>query len=114
MSNNITIRNIDPQQITISGAGQPTGITNVYVNDVDVTVGTKAYVLVPTNNNELINGAGYITAAEETDPTVPSYVKAISLADINSWNDKQDQLVSTQNIKSINNQTILGLSLIHI
>ena len=108
MSNNISIRNIDPQQITISGAGQPTGITNVYVNGVDVTVGTKAYVLVPTNNNELLNGAGYITAAEETDPTVPSYVKAISLADINSWNDKQDQLVSGSNIKTINNTSLLG------
>lgn len=108
MSNNISIRNIDPQQITISGAGQPTGITNVYVNGVDVTVGTKAYVLVPTNNNELLNGAGYITAAEETDPTVPAYVKAISLADINSWNDKQDQLVSGSTIKTINNTSLLG------
>lgn len=108
MMNSIKISNIAPQEITITGAGQVSGITNVYVNGVDVTIGSKAYVVVPTNNNELINGAGYITAAEETDPTVPSYVKAISLADINSWNDKQDALVSGTTIKTINSTSLLG------
>lgn len=108
MSNNISIRNIDPQEITINGAGTPTGITNVYVNGVDVTVGTKAYVIVPTKLSELTNDEGFITNAEETDPTVPSYVKNITQANINSWNNKQDQLVSTQNIKSINGNSILG------
>lgn len=108
MSNNIRILNLDPQEITINGAGTPTGITNVYVNGVDVTVGTKAYVIVPTKLSELTNDEGFITNAEETDPTVPSYVKNITQANINSWNDKQDQLVSTQNIKSINGNSILG------
>lgn len=108
MNNEIVIRNLDPQEITIQEGGTITGITNVYVNGTDVTIGTKAYVIVPTKLSELTNDEGFITNAEETDPTVPSYVKAITQADINSWNSKQDQLVNTQNIKSINNQSILG------
>ena len=108
MSNNIRIRNIDPQEIIIDGVGTPSGITNVYVNGVDVTVGSKAYVIVPTKLSELTNDEGFITAAEETDPTVPYYVKEITVADINSWNDKQDALVSGTTIKTINGNSILG------
>lgn len=108
MSNNIRIRNIDPQEIIIDGSGTPSGITNVYVNGVDVTVGTKAYVIVPTKLSELTNDEGFITAAEETDPTVPYYVKEITVADINNWNDKQDALVSGTTIKTINGNSILG------
>ena len=108
MSNNIRILNLDPQEITINGTGTPTGITNVYVNGVDVTVGTKAYVIVPTKLSELTNDEGFITNAEETDPTVPYYVKEITMADITTWNDKQDGLVSGVNIKTINNNSLLG------
>ena len=108
MNNGIRIRNIEPQEITIEGATTVAGITNVYVNGVDVTVGTKAYVIVPTKTSELTNDSGFITSYTETDPTVPAYVKAISLADINSWNDKQNLLVSGTNIKTINGNNILG------
>ena len=102
MNNEIIINNIDPQNITI----EETGITKVYVNGVDVTVGSKAYVIVPTKTSELTNDSGFITT--ETDPTVPSYVKSISQADINSWNNKQDLLVSGTTIKTINSQSLLG------
>lgn len=108
MNNEIIIRNLDPQEITINEGGTITGITNVYVNGTDVTIGTKAYVIVPTKLSELTNDEGFITNAEETDPTVPSYVKEITMADINSWNDKQDELVSGSNIKTINNNSLLG------
>lgn len=108
MNNEIIIRNLDPQEITINEGGTVTGITNVYVNGTDVTIGTKAYVIVPTKLSELTNDEGFITNAEETDPTVPSYVKEITMADINSWNDKQDELVSGSNIKTINNNSLLG------
>ena len=40
----------------------------------------------------------------EEDPTVPSYVKEISQANINNWNNKQNQLISGSNIKTINNE----------
>lgn len=107
MNNEIIINNIDPQNITIDGGGSiVAGITKVYVNGVDVTVDNKAYVIVPTKTSELTNNSGFITT--ETDPTVPSYVKAITNADINSWNNKQNLLVSGTNIKTINNTSLLG------
>ena len=107
MNNEIIINNIDPQNITIEETGSVvSGITKVYVNGVDVTVGSKAYVIVPTKTSELTNDSGFITS--ETDPTVPSYVKSISQADINSWNNKQDLLVSGTNIKTINSTSLLG------
>ena len=112
MNNKIKISNIAPQEIQINTGGGISGITNVYVNGVDVTLGTKAYVIVPTKLSELTNDEGFITS--ETDPTVPSYVKAISLSDINSWNSKQDALVSGTNIKTINNNNILGSGNIEI
>ena len=107
MNNEIIINNIDPQDIVIEGnTGAVVGITKVYVNGIDVTDGDKAYVLVPTMLSELYNDVGYITT--ETDPTVPSYVKAISIADINTWNSKQPLLVSGTNIKTINGTSLLG------
>ena len=105
--NEIIINNIDPQNIIVeSDAGVVYGITKVYVNGVDVTVDNKAYVIVPTRLSELQNDEGFIT--EEIDPTVPYYVKSITIADINSWNNKQDLLVSGTNIKTVNSQSLLG------
>lgn len=54
----------------------------------------------------------YIT--QETDPTVPSHVKNITQSNITSWNNKQEQLISGTNIKTINNQDILGNGNINI
>ena len=108
MNNEIIISNIDPQNIIIEGGGSTIGITTVYVNDVDVTVGSAAYVVVPTKLSELQNNVGFITSAQEQDPTVPYYVKQISISDINNWNSKQDELVSGSNIKTINGESILG------
>lgn len=106
MNNEIIISNIDPQQITINEGSHVTGITNVYVNGESVTVGSNAYIIVPTETSELINNSGFIN--EEIDPTVPYYVKAITLSDINSWTNKQPLLVSGTNIKTINNNSLLG------
>lgn len=107
MNNEIIINNINPQDIVIEGnTGAVVGITKVYVNGVDVTVGDKAYVLVPTKLSELTNDENFISS--ETDPTVPSYVKAITIADINTWNAKQPLLISGTNIKTINGTSLLG------
>lgn len=61
---------------------------------------------VPTNVGAFTNDVGYLT--EETDPTVPSHVKNITQNDITAWNEKQNTLVSGTNIKTINNQSVLG------
>ena len=61
---------------------------------------------VPTNVGAFANDVGYLT--EETDPTVPSHVKGITQNDITAWNEKQNALVSGTNIKTINNQSVLG------
>lgn len=106
MNNEIIINNIEPQQITLNGGGHISGITNVYVNGNDVTVGTKAYVVVPTRVSQLQNDADYISV--EVDPTVPSYVKEITQSDITAWNNKQALLVSGTNIKTINSESLLG------
>ena len=43
---------------------------------------------VPTQVSAFNNDAGYLTSYTETDPTVPSHVKAITTDDISSWNSK--------------------------
>ena len=102
----IDVRQNENQLILIDGGGNIVGITDVLVNGVTVVSGTIAYVIVPTKTSDLINDSGYITT--ETDPTVPSYIKQISIADINNWNNKQNALVSGSNIKTINNESLLG------
>ena len=42
-----------------------------------------------------INAAGYLQSFTETDPTVPSYVKNITEADITNWNNKLDTFTET-------------------
>lgn len=102
----ITLRQNDNQTILIDGGGAVIGITDVLVNGITVVSGNIAYVIVPTKTSDLINDSGFLTS--ETDPTVPSYVKAISLADINNWNSKQNELVSGSTIKTINSESLLG------
>ena len=108
----INLRQNENQLILIDGGGNIIGITDVLVNGISVVSGTIAYVIVPTKTSDLINDSGYITT--ETDPTVPSYIKQISIADINNWNNKQNALVSGSNIKTINNESLLGSGNIEI
>ena len=108
----LSISQPDNQVILIDGGGNIVGITDVLVNGVSVVSGNIAYVIVPTKTSELTNDSGFLTS--ETDPTVPSYVKAISLADINNWNNKQNELVSGSTIKTINNTSLLGSGNIEI
>ena len=119
---NVNIQNIQPQEINleqektqtilIDNGGVAYGITDVLVNGVSVVSDGIAYVITPTKTSELINNSGFITS--ETDPTVPSYIKSITQADINSWNNKQNQLVSGVNIKTLNDESILGRGNIEI
>lgn len=54
-------------------------------------------------------GSGCGGVSEETDPVfTASPAHGISAQDIADWNDKQDELVSGTNIKTINGTSILG------
>mgnify|MGYP003291001026 CR=1 FL=1 len=108
----LNINELENQIIYVEGNGNIIGISDVLVNGVSVVSDNIAYVLVPTKTSDLINDSGYIT--NESDPTVPYYIKQITLADINSWNNKQDELVSGSNIKTINNESLLGSGNINI
>lgn len=60
-----------------------------------------------TKTSDLINDRGYINS--ESDPVfLASAAHGISSSDINSWNSKQNALVSGTNIKTINGQSVLG------
>lgn len=119
---NIDINNNLPQEVNIKenknqiifidGEGYSIGVTDVLVNGISVVSDNIAYVIVPTKISELQNDKGYITS--ESDPTVPSYIKTISLADINNWNNKQNALVSGSTIKTINDTSLLGSGNINI
>ena len=45
---------------------------------------------IPTKVSDLTNDSNYITSYTETDPTVPSHVKAITETDITNWNNKSN------------------------
>lgn len=61
---------------------------NKAINDKATEIISQLTALIPTKVSSLQNDAGYLTS--ETDPSVPSYVKSISQANINSWNGKAE------------------------
>ena len=62
---------------------------------------------VPTATSDLTNDSGFITT--ESDPVfMGSPAANILTSDITHWNNKQDELVSGTNIKTINSQSIVG------
>lgn len=70
---------------------EPTNDTHM-VNKkyVDEIVAAIEIPTVPTNISAFTNDRGYITGYTETDPTVPSHVKAITTANIEDWNNKSE------------------------
>ena len=60
-----------------------------------------ANIEVPTNNNQLTNGAGYITSSALNGYATENYVTT-------AVSGKQDTLVSGTNIKTVNGTSLLG------
>lgn len=89
------------KDITINASGSGMGGTSDYeelenkpkINDVELS-GNKTLdelgINIPTKVSDLDNDSGFMSNYTETDPTVPSYVKAISEDDISNWNNKAD------------------------
>jgi len=64
---------------------------------------------VPTSNTAFTNDAGYITGYTETDPTVSAWAKAANKPTYTASEvGAQETLVSGTNIKTINNESLLG------
>lgn len=79
-----------------------TGLGGTYSNGTMTLTG-------PTKVSDLTNDSGFITGYTETDPIfTASAAYGISSSDITSWDGKQAALVSGTNIKTINNESILG------
>ena len=70
---------------------------------------------LPTKTSDLTNDSGFITSYTETDPVfTASAAHGITSTDITNWNSKQTALVSGTNIKTINNESLLGSGNINI
>lgn len=62
---------------------------------------------VPTAVSQLTNDAGFITDYTEADPTVPSHVKAITEANITSWNNKvESSTLDNYSLTTHNHDTV--------
>lgn len=62
---------------------------------------------IPTKVSDLTNDSGFIST--ETDPVFTASAAAgITSSDITAWDGKQEALVSGTNIKTINNESLLG------
>lgn len=83
----------------------------LYVNSAwekigDTQIDLSNYALkseIPTKTSQLTNDSGFLTSYTESDPTVPTYVKNITEANISNWNSKQDALTAGNNITIANN-----------
>ena len=75
----------DNEKTKLSGieiGAEKNKITSVNSQTGDVVID------IPTKLSDLTNDLGFITETVETDPTVPTYVKSITLQDIANWNKK--------------------------
>lgn len=78
-----------------------------FSGDYDDLTNKPTIPTVPTNVSAFTNDVGYLTS--ETDPVFSSSVAHnITSSDVSNWNSKQAELVSGTNIKTINNESILG------
>jgi hypothetical protein len=109
--------------MTLTGPTKVSNLTNdsgfittddILQSDWNQTTSTaKDYIknkpTIPTKVSDLTNDSGFITGYTETDPIfTASAAHGITSSDITNWNGKQAALVSGTNIKTINNQSLLG------
>lgn len=85
-TNDYTFAQIGSKPTTLSGYG----ITDAYPSS-----NPSGYITASSSNNltnktgnisQWTNDSGYLTSFTETDPTVPSHVKAITTTNISNWN----------------------------
>lgn len=102
LTNKPTIPTVNDGTLTIQKNG-----TTIDTFTANQSGNTTVNVTVPTATSQLTNDSGYLTS--ESDPVYSaSPASGITSSDISNWNDKQDELVSGTNIKTINGTSILG------
>ena len=99
---------LDKQKLDAIASGAEVNVQSDW-NEADNTKDDfiKNKPTIPSKVSELSNDSGFLTT--ESDPiftSSPAY--GISASDISVWNGKQDALVSGSNIKTINNNSLLG------
>lgn len=122
MANNI----FKPYQILSSqldelpiSAGQFIFVTDTQLFYVDISDTQRITVSVPTASSDSIGGVkigaglaidenGVLTSAEEDAVFIASPASKISDADILTWDNKQENLISGTTVKTINQQSLLG------
>ena len=94
---------------SLSSTQQLQARTNIGAGTSNLTLGNTSTTAAAGNHTHIIQ-----TDWNITDSTATGYIKNkpaipnITSSDISNWNNKQDQLISGTNIKTINNQTLLG------
>lgn len=102
LTNKPTIPTVNDGTLTIQKNG-----TTIDTFTANQSGNTTVNVTVPTATSQLTNDSGYLTS--ESDPVYSaSPASGITSSDISNWNDKQDELISGTNIKTINGTSILG------
>lgn len=128
-NHSLQIRTNYQTRMTFTTSGDVTLAKAPSSNSNSNQVATTAWTIskIPTDNNQLTNGAGYITGITSSDVTTalgytpynssnPSgYITSTALTGYatesyvtSAVSGKQDTLVSGTNIKTINNQSLLG------
>ena len=87
----------DAPQTTVSS------INNI--GDVTITSAQNDQLLKWNGTNWINFTPGYLTSFTETDPTVPTHVKNITQANINTWNAKSD-VAALNDLSDVNTGTI--------
>lgn len=83
-SGNTIALNIPAAQVNVDW-NSSSGVTQILNKPTLATVATSGSYndlankpTIPTNTNQLTNGAGFITGYTETDPTIPAYAKTLT------------------------------------
>ena len=67
---------------------------------IEALSGTSGILKKTANNTWILDTNTYLTSYTETDPTVPSHVKAITTGNISDWNNKLDEAYYVVNVTS--------------
>ena len=107
-----TVVNSAPETLdTLNELAAALGNDPNFATTISTQIGEKVSKTELSNQSyitqTILNNAGYISSFTETDPTVPSYVKGITEANISSWTNKVSNVQADWNTSSSNDQSYI-------